>query len=128
MAMMHHSRFSSGHDGNNSTITSPLQPIWQALYDANVDVVLGGHSHNYERFAPQNPSGQSDNNRGIRQFVVGTGGRDFTGRAWNAPNSQTWQNNTFGVLKLTLKSTSYDWQFLPIAGSSWSDSGTANCH
>ena len=89
-----------------------MQPLFQALYNADADVVLGGHAHDYERFAPQNPSGQLDNARGIRQFVVGTGGAFFTSVGTPKPNSQIRQNNTYGVLKLTLRPTSYDWQFV----------------
>src|SRR5206468_10877660 len=73
LAYWHHPRFSSGSNHGSS---SALQPIWQALYDANADVVLSGHEHNYERFAPQDPAGRADAGRGIREFVVGTGGKD----------------------------------------------------
>ena len=104
------------------------QPLFQALYNANADVVLGGHAHDYERFAPQNPSGELDNARGIRQFVVGTGGAFFTSIGTPKPNSQVRQNNTYGVLKLTLHPTSYDWQFVPEAGKTFTDSGTGSCH
>jgi acid phosphatase type 7 len=128
VAYLHHSKFSSGHDGNNTAITSTLLPLWQALYDHNADLILSGHSHSYERFAPMTPQGTVNNTRGIRSFVVGTGGRDFTGFWGNAPNSQSRNNNTFGVLKLTMRPSSYDWQFLPIQGQTFTDSGSANCH
>ena len=124
LAYWHHPRFNSGHDGNGSF----MQPMFQDLYDANADVVLGGHAHDYERFAPQNPQGQLDNARGIRQFVVGTGGAFFTAFGTRAPNSQVRNNSTYGVLKLTLRSTSYDWQFVPEAGKSFRDSGSQACH
>jgi hypothetical protein len=122
LAYWHKPRFSSGQHGNISSVG----PLWQALYEYRADVVLNGHDHTYERFAPQNPSGQADSN-GIREFVVGTGGAALYSFTTNQPNSQARNNTTWGVLKLTLHSTSYDWQFVPIAGQSYSDSGSANC-
>jgi fibronectin type 3 domain-containing protein len=124
LAYWHHPFFSSGHDGN----LTAMQPLFQALYNADADIVLGGHAHNYERFAPQNPSAQLDTARGIRQFVVGVGGAFFTSLGTTKPNSQVRQNNTYGVLKLTLHPTSYDWQFVPEAGKTFTDSGSASCH
>jgi acid phosphatase type 7 len=124
LAYWHHPRFSSGHDGDSSF----MQTIWRDLYDAGADVVLSGHSHNYERFAPQNGSGKLDRARGIRQFVVGTGGAHFTGLGTPKPNSEVRQNTTFGVLKLTLNPTSYDWRFVPEAGKTFTDSGRNSCH
>ena len=104
LAYWHKPRFSSGQHGN---ITS-TQALWQALYDYGADVVLGGHDHTYERFAPQNPNGQADSNRGIREFVVGTGGAGLYPFPNIQPNSQVRNNTTYGVLKLTLHSTSYN--------------------
>jgi hypothetical protein len=124
LAYWHHPRFSSGHDGDGTF----MQAIWQALYNAGADVVLVGHSHDYERFAPQNASGGLDRNRGIREFVVGTGGAFFTGLSTTKPNSEVRQNKTFGVLRLTLRSTSYDWQFVPEPGKTWTDAGSNACH
>jgi chitodextrinase len=125
LAMWHHARFSSGHDGDNTF----MQTMWSDLYAAGAEIVLSGHSHDYERFAPQNASGQLDNANGIRQFVVGTGGAFFTGLGSSLDaNSQAAQNNTYGVLKLTLRPGAYDWQFLPEAGKTYSDSGTTACH
>ncbi len=124
LAFWHHPRFSSGHDGDGTF----MQPLWQALYNADADLALVGHSHNYERFAPQNASGGLDRARGIRQFVVGTGGAFFTGISSAKPNSEVRQNNTFGVLKLTLHPTTYDWQFVPEAGRTFTDSGSEACH
>jgi hypothetical protein len=120
----HHARWSSGHDGDNTF----LQPLWQAMIDGGVDVLLSGHSHNYERFAPQNASGGLDNTNGIRQFVVGTGGAFFTGVGSAHPNSQVRNNDTFGILKMTLRPTGYDWQFIRAAGGSFTDSGSTACH
>jgi hypothetical protein len=105
-----------------------MQALWQDLYDAEADVLLSGHSHDYERFAPLDASGQPDPARGIRQFVVGTGGAFFTGIGSVIPNSEVAQNTTFGVLELTLHPTSYDWRFVPAAGSGFTDSGTTLCH
>jgi Ca2+-binding RTX toxin-like protein len=124
LAYWHHPRFNSGHDGNASF----MQTIFQDLYDANADVVLGGHAHDYERFAPQDPNGKLDNARGIRQFVVGTGGAFFTSIGSRLPNSEVRNNTTYGVLMLTLHPTSYDWQFVPEKGKTFSDSGTGSCH
>jgi acid phosphatase type 7 len=124
LAYFHHARFSSGHDGDNLF----MQPIWQALYDAQADVVLAAHSHNYERFAPMDSNGNRDTGRGVREFVVGTGGAFWTGISNIRPNSEVHQNDTYGVLKLTLHPASYDWDFVPEAGRSFTDSGSQNCH
>ncbi len=124
LAYFHQPRFSSGGGGNDLE----TQPLWDALYEANADVVLAGHDHVYERFAPQTPTGQRDDARGIREFVVGTGGVDH-GRFNNIKaNSQVRNATAFGVLKLTLDPTSYTWKFVPQAGKSFTDSGTTNCH
>jgi hypothetical protein len=122
LAYWHKPRFSSGQHGN----IAGSQALWQALYDYGADVVLNGHDHTYERFALQNPNGQADP-KGIREFVVGTGGAGLYSFTSNQPNSQVRNNTTHGVLKLTLHSTSYDWQFIPIAGQNFTDSGSANC-
>src|SRR5919108_727568 len=124
LAYFHHARFSSGHDGDNVF----MQPIWQALYDYEADVVLAAHSHDYERFAPMDANGNRDSVGGIREFVVGTGGAFFTGISNIRPNSDVHQNNTYGVLKLTLHPGSYDWEFVPESGRSFTDSGSTNCH
>jgi hypothetical protein len=124
LAFWHHPRFSSGHDGDGTF----MQDIWMTLYNASVDVALVGHSHNYERFAPMNASGGLDRARGIREFVVGTGGAFFTGISSARPNSEARQNNTYGVLKLTLRFGSYEWRFVPEAGKTYSDSGSQACH
>lgn len=125
LAYFHKPLFSSGATHGNDP---ELIPLWQALYDANADVVVNGHDHDYERFAPQTPDGVPDGKRGIREFVVGTGGKSQ--RLFNAPqpNTEVRNNNAFGVLKLTLRSKGYDWQFIPEAGKSFMDSGSAMCH
>jgi hypothetical protein len=125
LAYWHHPRYSSGHDGSNSS----MQPLWEALQDAQVELLLSGHSHNYERFAPLDRDGGVDQAGGIRQFVVGTGGAFFTGGLGSLePHSEVAQNDTFGVLKLTLHPSSYDWQFVPAAGGTFSDAGSEPCH
>ncbi|MFN8454764.1 MAG: metallophosphoesterase [Anaerolineae bacterium] len=123
LAYWHKPRFSSGLHGNNSGV----QSLWQALYEYKADLVLNGHDHTYERFAPQNPSGQADPTRGIREFVVGTGGAGFYDFPIIRPNSEVRNNTTNGVLKLTLHPTSYDWEFIPVAGQTFTDSGAGNC-
>ena len=123
LAYWHHPRFSSGLHGGDST----LQPFWQALYDYGTDIVISGHDHDYERFAPQAPDGRADPNNGIREFIVGTGGASHYGFGSVASNSEVRDSSTFGVLKLTLHPTSYDWQFVPVAGEAFTDSGSEAC-
>ena len=121
LAYFHHPLFSS-------TFTSTYaQDFWTMLYNAEADVILNGHRHNYERFAPQNPNGGAEPSRGIREFVVGTGGTSFSPFNTIAPNSEVRNTGTAGVLKLTLNSTSYDWEFIPVAGKTFTDTGSANC-
>jgi len=124
LAYWHHPRFSSGPHGN----ATMMQAIWQALYDYNAEVVITGHDHVYERFAPQNASGGLDTVRGVREFVVGTGGRSHY--AWQTikPNSEVRNNTVFGVLKLTLKPASYSWEFIPELGKTFRDTGATACH
>jgi acid phosphatase type 7 len=125
LAYWHNPLFSSGYHGNNPS----MKPAWEALYAADAEVVLSGHDHDYERFAPQSPSGAADDGRGIRQFVVGTGGRELRPfRTTIEANSEVRNANTFGVLKLTLHPSSYEWKFVPVAGESFTDSGTSDCH
>ena len=124
LAYFHHPLFSSGEHGNQIK----MRPTWDALYAANADVVLSGHDHDYERFALQSPSGAADSARGIREFVVGTGGGSHYSIVSIRPNSQVRNSDTYGVLKLTLHPTSYDWEFVPEAGKTFTDSGTTSCH
>jgi hypothetical protein len=124
LAYFHHPRFTSGTPGNNTAV----QPLWQALYNANADVVLNGHAHGYERFAPLTPVGTLDNARGIRQFVVGTGGRSHQTFISSQPNTEVRNNTTFGALTVALHPTSYDWQFNPERGATFTDRGSALCH
>ena len=99
-----------------------------ALYDYGAEVVLAGHDHIYERFAPQDPSGAADPDRGLRAFVVGTGGANHTTIETVAPNSVARNADTFGVLRMVLHPTGYDWSFVAEAGGSFHDSGSADCH
>jgi Calcineurin-like phosphoesterase len=123
LAYWHIPLFSSG---GRAAINS--QPFWQLLYRAHADVILNGHDHIYERFAPQDQTGAADPANGIREFIVGTGGADHTTIASLAANSEVQNTTTFGVLRLTLHSASYDWQFVPEAGGTFSDSGSQACH
>jgi hypothetical protein len=125
VAMWHHPRFSSGEHGNDSSTDA----FWKALYADGAEVVLNGHDHDYERFAPQTPSAVADPTYGIREFVVGTGGKDFRSFSSSAAaNSQVRSIAAHGVLKLTLNNGSYDWTFLPIPGTTLDESGTGTCH
>lgn len=121
VAYFHHPLFTSGPDGP----TPEVRDVWRILYDAGVDVVLNGHEHLYERFAPQDPDGRRDTERGIRQFIAGTGGALLYQPGPAQPNSEV-RFSTFGVLKLTLSGGRYDWQFVPVSGPS--DAGSDVCH
>jgi len=125
LAYWHHPVFSSGSAHGNDP---KMIPSWDALYAAGADVVLSGHDHDYERFAPQKSSGEADSTRGIREFVVGTGGRSLRAFGTIRANSEVRNFDTYGVLKLTLHASSYEWQFVPEADKTFSDSGTGNCH
>jgi hypothetical protein len=125
LAYWHHPRYSSGTTHGSSTAT---QALYQALYDNNADVILSGHEHNYERFAPMNATGGLDAARGIRSFVVGTGGASHYPFGRPVTGSEIRNGDTFGVLSLTLKAGGYDWQFVPEAGKTFTDSGTGTCH
>jgi hypothetical protein len=122
LAYWHQPRFSSGVHGNNESYTA----FWQDLYKAGVEIVLNGHDHTYERFALQSPEGVA-NNKGVRQFVVGSGGRNHYAFKTIRANSQVRNNDTYGVLFLTLAPTSYQWEFMPVAGQTFTDSGTNSC-
>jgi len=124
LAYWHHPRFSSGEHGNHIS----MRAIWQVLYEADADLVLNGHDHDYERFAPQDPNGVADPARGLREFVVGTGGKNHYAIVTPVANSEVRNDDTFGVLKLTLRPTSYDWAFVPEAGKTFTDSGSGTCH
>jgi acid phosphatase type 7 len=124
LAYFHHPLFSSGPHGNQTK----MRPTWGVLYAANADVVINGHDHTYERFAPQRPDGTLDRRRGIREFVVGTGGASHYSFGTIKPNSKVRNADTHGVLKLRLRADSYDWKFVPVAGKTFTDSGSTRCH
>jgi acid phosphatase type 7 len=106
-----------------------VRAFWDVLYEWGADVVINGHSHNYERFARQRPSGIPDTEHGIRQFVVGTGGNGHDHFAGDPiANSEAANDTTYGVLKLTLHPGSYDWEFVPEQGGTFTDAGSDNCH
>lgn len=123
LAYWHQPRFSSGPHGDNAAVA----PLWRDLYAARADVVLDGHDHDYERFAPQTPAGRASPGRGIRELVAGTGGRSHYPTLIPRPNSQWRNGSTFGVLALTLRPGRYDWRFVPVAGASFTDAGSARC-
>jgi len=124
LAYWHEPLFNSGLRGNSPE----SQAFWQALYEAGADVVVSADAHDYERFGPQAPLATADPAHGIREFVVGTGGAFLTPWSSVKPNSEVRQNETFGVLALTLRAASYDWRFLPEAGETFTDAGTGGCH
>jgi hypothetical protein len=124
LAFWHHPRFSSGPEGEEQSVA----PLWQALYDADADVVVNGHNHHYERFAPQDPEGTADPARGIRQFVVGTGGDSLQNFVRTERNSEVRITDTFGVLLLKLRPSGYDWVFVPTNPGAPGDRGSADCH
>ena len=123
LAYWHKPLFTSGYNGDYA----PVRPIWDVLYAAHADVVLNGHDHFYERFASQTPRGERSK-RGIREFVVGTGGESHAKFRTIPANSQVRNAHTFGVLKLTLRSRSYRWKFVPAGDKTFTDSGNTPCH
>jgi acid phosphatase type 7 len=125
LAFWHHPRFSSGTTHGSDPAVGGL---WLALYEAGADVVLVGHEHNYERFAPLDPLGGVDPARGVREFVVGTGGKSHYPFGSPLPGSEARNSDSFGVLQLQLRRTGYSWRFLPAQGGSFQDSGSASCH
>lgn len=132
LAYWHHPLFSSGEEHGSD---DAMRPAWEALYKAGADVVLSAHEHNYERFAPQDPDGQFDRARGVRQFVVGTGGAHLYGFGQPLATSEVREAETFGVLALILRPSGYDWIFIPVEPNSrlehrgsFTDSGHGECH
>ena len=127
LAVWHDPVFSSGLNGGSSS----YRPLWDALYVSGAELVLNGHDHDYERFAPQDPSGAYDPVRGIREIVVGTGGASHysfaEGRGILA-NSEVRDDTAFGVLRVTLRPRGYEWQFVPAGGATFTDAGSTACH
>ena len=126
LAYWHHPRFSGGQVTNDDE----MQPFWHVLYDKGADVVLSAHARNYQRFAPQTPTGVADPVRGIREFVVGTGGDNTLDPVAAIANTEAMQSSTWGVLYLTLRPTGYDWFFdhVPYGAPSFVDYGSGACH
>ncbi|WP_431899936.1 proprotein convertase P-domain-containing protein [Nonomuraea sp. bgisy101] len=123
-AYLHHPLYNVGNHG----AATDTRPLWKALYDHKADLMLAGHDHNYQRWAPQDHQGNADPN-GVREILVGTGGRSFYSlSSSNPPNLQAKNANTHGVLRLTLSSSGYRFDFVPIAGRTFTDSGSATCH
>ena len=122
-AYVHYPLFSSGQNGS----VTRMQPLWDVLYAEGVELVVSGHDHHYERFAPQDPSGRNDAARGVRQFVVGTGGVHLYSVGAARPNSEV-RASVWGVVKFTLHGAGYDWEFVPVAGQSFRDFGSGSCH
>lgn len=115
--------FSSGAQGGNPEVL----PLYQILYDANAEIIVNGNDHFYERFALQDPNGGSDPEEGIRQFIIGTGGRSLDEIGTAVPNSESQFDQGFGVLSLTLAGGAYEWRFLPVTGSGFTDVGGGTC-
>jgi len=124
LAYWHHPRFSSGEHGDNPA----MGPIWDALADAGTEVVLAGHDHDYERFGPLSVAGAPDADRGITSFVVGTGGKELRDFETVDPNSLVRIADTWGVLQLVLSPGSWSAQFIPVAGSTFTDQAAGACH
>jgi acid phosphatase type 7 len=127
VAYGHHALFSSGIFRRHA-MSPKLKPLWQDLYYAHADLMLVGHEHSYERFAPQDPDGVADPEHGIREIVVGTGGRSHNPLGFAIPNSEVRDSDTYGVLKVTLSPHSYTWEFIPEEGKTFRDSGAGVCH
>lgn len=127
LAYGHHPLFSSGLFRSHARHPE-LTPFWEDLYAAHADLVLAGHEHSYERFAPQDPQGNPDSARGIREIVVGTGGRSHSPLGLPTRNSEARDWKTYGVLKLTLSPGKYHWEFIPVEGQTFHDSGDGVCH
>jgi acid phosphatase type 7 len=127
LAVAHRPPFSSGRYGDEKN-TRRVRPTWQLLYEHGVELFLTAHEHSYERFAPMNAAGEPDPERGVRLFVVGTGGGNLRPFAYDPlPTTEVRNDDTWGVLKLTLKPDGYDWEFLPVEGKSFTDSGSGTC-
>ena len=126
LAYWHYPRFTSGLSG--TVFLSSMKAFWQDLYNGGVEIVLNGHDHDYERIARLDVNGNPDPTNGVREFVVGTGGKSHQPFVTIAANSEVRNSDTFGALKLTLKATSYSWQFVPVAGNTFTDAGTEACH
>jgi acid phosphatase type 7 len=125
LAYFHHPLYASGRGEDSPQV----KPFWDILYNHHADVILSGHAHRYERFARISPSGKPSLARGIRQFIVGTGGAQAEyQQGQDDPRVQAKKAGAHGVLKLELGSGFYDWKFVPVVGTNYTDSGRARCH
>ncbi len=124
LAIWHHPLFSTGEHGP----TTSVKPLWDQLHAAGVELVVNGHEHSYERFAPLDAAGNPDADAGIRQIVVGTGGAPLRGFPREDPNSEIRDASTHGVLRLDLHQAGYDWAFVPARGGTFTDAGSGTCH
>ena len=122
MVVWHHPLYSSGQNGHSSR----MRDAWRLLQQWGAEIVVSGHDHTYERFAPQDADGRATSS-GMRQFVVGTGGYSLYDLGARQPNSEVFENRTWGVIRFTLKRASYEWEFVPIDGQTFRDSGTGAC-
>jgi Concanavalin A-like lectin/glucanases superfamily/Bacterial Ig-like domain/Calcineurin-like phosphoesterase len=127
LAYWHYPRFNSG-DVHGESFAPYVLPFWNALYENGADVIVSAHEHLYERFLPQRPDRTLDLQYGIAQFTIGTGGYYFYDWGQIKPNSAARNNTNYGVIKFTLHPTSYDFEFVPIAGQTYNDRGSASCH
>ena len=125
LAYFHKPLFSSGGAHGDDPM---IKPLWDALYDGGADVVVNGHDHDYERFAAQTPDGKADAERGIREFVAGTGGKNHRPFQAADANSEVRNADAFGVLKLTLMKGKYAWEFVAEEGKTFTDKGEGVCH
>lgn len=123
LAFWHHPRYSSGPHGDNKH----MAPIWELLAQHHATIVISGHDHSYERFAPLDAAGHVDEQHGIRSFVVGTGGARLYNFSVRPASSEAWNGSTWGILKLNLSPGSYTWEFIPVEGSHFQDSGAGRC-
>jgi hypothetical protein len=124
LAYWHQPRFASGHYADDAD----YEPFWQLLFDHGAEIVLNGHDHSYQRYAPMTPTGTKNADKGIREFVVGTGGKNHTGVDSSGTNREAANDSTYGVLELTLRDGGYDWRFVPERGGTFTDSGSGSCH
>ena len=124
LAYWHHPVFSSGGHGDDLRMAE----AWKVLMAANAELVLAGHDHDYERFAPLDAAGNRDDAHGLRQFVVGTGGTNLSPFRLRRDHSQASDNSTHGILKLVLKDAGYEWEFLPVLQGGFTDKGATRCH
>jgi hypothetical protein len=127
VAFGHHALYSSGVFRSHA-VHPELRDLWRDLYEARADLVLAGHEHSYERFAPQDPDGNAAGKDGIREIVVGTGGRSHDPLGTALLNSEVRNVDTYGVLKLTLWPDRYAWEFIPVNSGGFRDSGEQTCH